>query len=133
MYRSSIELDAPDIFHQFGSVLRIQERKSGRITVNKIRRAVSSVFSAWTEWGVFDASFVDELETHFDGREIKVDTSNEKSESTKDSKEQYKDMEEEEEEVVIHEARGDWKKVSTEVERSGNKKRKKAVSLVHNK
>lgn len=128
MYRSSIELDAPDIFHQFGSVLRIQERKSGRITVNKIRRAVSSVFSAWTEWGVFDASFVDELETHFDGREIKVDTSNEKSESTKDSKEQYEDMEEEEEEVVIHEARGDWKKVSTEVERSGNKKKKKSCS-----
>lgn len=40
------------------------------MTKNKLRKAVSSVLSAWTNWSVFADYFIDELESKFEGREI---------------------------------------------------------------
>lgn len=121
MYRSTIESLAPEIFRKLGVVVKSKERSSGRITVNKLRKAVSAVLGAWTEWGVFDAAFMDELEAHFDGREVKNynKDKNEIDVGAIDSEEQQNEVveeEEEEEEIVCHEARGDWKEVSNEVD-----------------
>jgi len=131
MYRSSIESNAPEIFQKLGYVVKSKERRSGRITVNKLRMAISAVFGAWTEWGVFDAAFVDELEAHFEGREVKIDTDEDKNKSNVNaevSEEQYEDAEEE---VVIHEVRGDWKEVSNEVNESGNDNREKIIVVAN--
>ena len=96
--------------------------------MNKVRKAVSAVLGAWTEWGVYNATFVDELEHHFDGREIKkdimpeLDANTEKStelESTKD-----------EEDVVIHGERGDWTEVSNDSKRKKKKKNNAAKDAV---
>ncbi|KAG7367400.1 RRM domain containing RNA-binding protein [Nitzschia inconspicua] len=67
MYRTTIESMAPDIFSGLG---KYRESSIGRMTVNKLRRAVSAVLGAWTDWGVYNAAFMDELEAHFEGREI---------------------------------------------------------------
>jgi muconolactone delta-isomerase len=123
MYRSTIESLAPEIFRKLGVVVKSKERSSGRITVNKLRKAVSAVLGAWTEWGVFDAAFMDELDDHFEGREVKSynKDKNEIDINANDSEEQqYKDVVVEEEEIVIHEARGDWKEVSNEVDDDEN-------------
>ena len=37
-----------------------------------MRKAVSSVLSAWTNWSVYNSTFIDELEGKFEGREIVV-------------------------------------------------------------
>ena len=42
------------------------------MTKNKLRKAVSSVLSAWTNWSVYNSNFIDELESKFEGREITV-------------------------------------------------------------
>ena len=128
MYRTTIETMATDVFRDLGGVVRRKERKSGRMTMNKVRKAVSAVLGAWTEWGVYNATFVDELEHHFDGREIKkdimpdLDANTEKStelESTKD-----------EEDVVIHGERGDWTEVSNDSKRKKKKKNNAAKDAV---
>jgi len=126
LYRSSIESSAPEIFRKLGLVIKSEERRSGRITVNKLRKVISAVLGAWTEWGVFDAAFMDELEAHLEGREVKNDFNEDEKKlnvNAKDSEDQYKDVEEEE--VVIHEARGDWKEVSNEVDDRRNDIREK--------
>ena len=38
----------------------------------KLKKAVSSVLSAWVNWSVFDSSYIDELESKFEGRKISV-------------------------------------------------------------
>jgi U2-associated protein SR140 len=65
MYRTSIESMAPDIFSVLG---KYREGNNGRMTINKLRKAVSAVLGAWTDWGVYNAAFMDELESHFEGR-----------------------------------------------------------------
>jgi U2-associated protein SR140 len=67
MYRSTIEAMAPEVFQSLG---KYRERNIGRMTINKLRKAVSSVLGAWTEWGVYNATFMDELEAHFEGKEV---------------------------------------------------------------
>mmetsp|Transcript_17729 Transcript_17729/g.20449 ORF Transcript_17729/g.20449 Transcript_17729/m.20449 type:complete len:587 (+) Transcript_17729:584-2344(+) len=115
MYRSSIESSAPEIFRKLGFVIKSEERRSGRITVNKLRKVISAILAAWTEWGVFDAAFMDELEAHLEGREVKNDFNKDENKLNVNAKD-CEDVEEEEEVVVIHEARGDWKEVSNEVD-----------------
>ena len=46
------------------------------MTKNKLRKAVSSVLGAWTNWSVYNSTFIDELESKFEGREISRNTSN---------------------------------------------------------
>ena len=40
------------------------------MTKNKLRKAVSSVLGAWTNWSVYNSTFIDDLESKFEGREI---------------------------------------------------------------
>jgi U2-associated protein SR140 len=40
--------------------------------MNKLRKAVSSVLGAWTNWSVYNSTFIDELENKFEGREVNV-------------------------------------------------------------
>lgn len=126
MFRTTIESMAAETFRILGRIVRRKERSSGRITVNKLRKAVSAVLGAWTEWGVYQASFLDDLEAHFEGREVKSN----KNELKKDENNGKKETEGDEifddaEEVVIHGPRGDWKEVSDEVKKSRDKKTKK--------
>lgn len=57
---------SPDVFESLGN------HGGGRMTKNKLRKAVSSVLSAWTNWSVYNFTFIDELESKFEGREISV-------------------------------------------------------------
>ena len=92
-----------------------KERKSGRMTVNKLRRAVSAVLGAWTEWGVYNATFVDDLEAHFEGREVRHDRSDDLHDfdASRDIAE-CPEHTEVQDDVVIHGQRGDWEEVSDE-------------------
>jgi U2-associated protein SR140 len=42
------------------------------MTKNKLRKAVSSVLGAWTNWSVYNSTFIDELESKFEGREVNI-------------------------------------------------------------
>jgi len=66
-YRDAIEKMSPEIFASLG---RHGNGRAGRMTMAKLRKAVSSVLSAWVNWSVFDSSYVDELESKFEGREV---------------------------------------------------------------
>lgn len=68
-YRDAIEKMAPEIFESLG---RHGNGRAGRIVMAKLKRAVSSVLSAWVNWSVFDSSYIDELESKFEGRKISV-------------------------------------------------------------
>jgi U2-associated protein SR140 len=68
-YRDSIEKMSPEIFASLG---RHGNGRAGRMTMAKLRKAVSSVLSAWVNWSVFDSSYIDDLESKFEGRKIAV-------------------------------------------------------------
>ena len=67
IYRTQIEKMAPDIFFCLGKT----RDRAGRITMNKLRKAVSTVLGAWTDWSVYDPAFIDDLDARFQGQEIK--------------------------------------------------------------
>ena len=66
-YRDSIEKISPDIFSSFGN----HSANLGRMTRNKVAKAVSSVLAAWMNWSVYNPTFLDGLHARFEGREIK--------------------------------------------------------------
>jgi hypothetical protein len=68
LYRDAIERMAPDIFTGLG---KHGDGKIGRITMNKLSMAVSTVLDAWANWSVYNPTFLDELHARFEGREIK--------------------------------------------------------------
>jgi U2-associated protein SR140 len=68
-YRDAIEKMSPEIFESLG---RHGNGRAGRIVMAKLKKAVSSVLSAWVNWSVFDSSYIDELESKFEGRKISV-------------------------------------------------------------
>jgi U2-associated protein SR140 len=113
MYRSTIEAMAPEIFRSLG---KYRESSIGRMTINKMRRAVSAVLCAWTDWGVYNVTFMDELEAHYEGREVKHDTgidvegSAPVEEDTKMS--DPLDQSEEEGQFITSGPRGDWVEVT---------------------
>ena len=55
---------SPDVFESLG------RHGGGRMTKNRLRKVVSSVLSAWTNWSVYNFTFIDELESKFEGRII---------------------------------------------------------------
>ncbi len=61
---------SPDVFQSLG------QHGGGRLTKNKLRKAVSSVLGAWTNWSVYNSTFIDELENKFEGREVSANTLN---------------------------------------------------------
>ena len=46
------------------------------MTKNKLRKAVSSVLGAWTNWSVYNSTFIDDLENKFEGRETSKSVDN---------------------------------------------------------
>jgi U2-associated protein SR140 len=65
-YRDAIERMSPEVFESLG---KHGNGKAGRMTMNRLRNAVSSVLSAWTNWSVYNTNFLDLLECRFEGRE----------------------------------------------------------------
>ena len=72
IHTDAIEAMSPDVFESLG------RHGGGRMTKNKLRKAVSSVLSAWTNWSVYNSTFMDELEGKFEGRKISVSVNVEK-------------------------------------------------------
>ena len=116
-YRDSIETMAPDVFEGLG------KHGGGRMTMNKLRKAVSSVLSAWTNWSVFNSDFIDELECKFEGREIVVtgklnDEQNQKDDDDKETDVQSADavMKEDRHAAISTTPRGTWTSATNEVD-----------------
>jgi U2-associated protein SR140 len=65
-YRDAIESMSPEVFESLG---KHGDGKAGRMTMNRLRNAVSSVLSAWTNWSVYNTNFLDLLECRFEGRD----------------------------------------------------------------
>jgi U2-associated protein SR140 len=113
MYRSTIESMAPEIFRSLGSY---RDKNVGRMTINKLRKAVSTVLGAWTEWGVYNPVFLDELEAHFDGKEFKAEGAEDDSVGGNDkprAQEEDTYVPESMGDAVVSGPRGDWTAVPT--------------------
>jgi hypothetical protein len=68
LYRDAIERMAPNVFTSLG---KHGDGKVGRITMNKLSMAVSTVLDAWGNWSVYNPTFLEEMQARFEGREIK--------------------------------------------------------------
>lgn len=111
MYRDALEKMAPEIFTSLG---RHGSGQVGRMTMNKLRTAVSTVLGAWTEWSVYNPAFLDELEARFSGKEIKREEpqDNPSAEEINTATTETEKVVEEQAEVIIKQARGDWTEVA---------------------
>jgi U2-associated protein SR140 len=67
MYRDAIERMSPDVFRSMGEFAR---DNFGRMSRERLASAISAILAAWTNWGVYDPAFLDELQAGFEGREI---------------------------------------------------------------
>ena len=105
-YRDAIEKMAPSVFASLGEH---GDAARGRMTRHKLQLAIRAVLAAWTNWSVFDPSFLDELEACFDSREI-IKVAPSKEDTIEDAV--VKDEEKEETDVIILSARGDWTDVN---------------------
>lgn len=65
-YRDAVEAMSPEVFESLG---KHGNGKAGRLTMNRLKNAVGSVLSAWTNWSVYNTNFLDQLECLFEGRE----------------------------------------------------------------
>ena len=67
-YRDAVEQMAPQVF---GSMGKEQQAKLnlnlGRMSMNKLRRAIQRVLGAWAHWSVYTQDFMEELESRFEG------------------------------------------------------------------
>jgi U2-associated protein SR140 len=107
-YRDAIEKMAHDVFYSLG-----QHGGMSRMTKHKMQTAVRTILSAWTNWSVFDHSFLDELETRFEGREI-IKKEPIKIEAVEEKEEEH--AQEPEKETIILAPPGDWVEVNEEEE-----------------
>jgi len=114
-YRDAIEVMAPSLFASLGS----HGARSGRMTRNKLRRAVNAVIEAWNKWSVYNPGFLEELEAQFEGKETNASTStdktnnlsasaNENDESETQSEAKNSQTGNEEKTVSAPVPRGDW-------------------------
>ena len=111
-YRDAIEKMAPAVFASLG---QHGDVPLSRMTRHKIQMAVRAVLAAWTNWSVFDHTFLDELEASFEcGKIIKIVPV--KAEMIE--KEEEKEAEKEEKETIILSARGDWTEVNEDEEKT---------------
>lgn len=78
-YRDAVERMSPDIFASLGQ--HGDNVNVGRMRFNKLKTAAYGVLSAWTNWSVFDHTFINELESRLEGREIVADTVMEEEQS----------------------------------------------------
>jgi len=66
-YRDAVEQMAPKVF---GSMGNENDQIQGRMSMNKLRRAVQKVLAAWAHWSVYTQEFIQELEARFEGTPI---------------------------------------------------------------
>lgn len=67
LYRDAIEQMFPEVLTSMGNFAR---DNIGRMSTERLASAISGIFAAWINWGVFDYGFLDELQARFEGREI---------------------------------------------------------------
>ena len=119
LYRDAIERMSPDIFASLG---KHGEGKVGRMTFLKLKTAVKSILSAWTNWSVYNPVFIDELEARFDGRELPLSTNakdviqDESLEEEKSPHTEIDGMGDPVDIVTVNKPRGDWKEVTDELQ-----------------
>jgi U2-associated protein SR140 len=116
LYRDAIERMAPDVFASLG---KHGNGKIGRMTFMKLKTAVSSILSAWTNWSVYNPTFIDELEVRFYCREVapSAKSSNdtaEKSSSPPPNDTDHADDVPVAETATVLKPRGDWKEVAVD-------------------
>lgn len=117
IYRDALEKMAPEIFTSLG---RHGSGHVGRMTMNKLKTAVSTVLGAWTEWSVYNPTFLDELEARFAGKEISTESKNIVDKDNMETLPLHTDQKTEiETEVVIKQARGDWTEVASDEDEDG--------------
>jgi len=68
-YRDAVEQMAPKVF---GSMGNENDQIQGRMSMNKLRRAVQKVLAAWAHWSVYTQEFIQELEARFEGTPIET-------------------------------------------------------------
>jgi hypothetical protein len=66
-FRDAIERMAPDVFASFGK--HGIATGLGRMSKNKLASSVGSVLGEWTNWGVYNPLFLDQVHARFEGRE----------------------------------------------------------------
>lgn len=124
-YRDAIHKMMPRVLMHWRELFH----KEGRWTQQKISLALSSVLAAWTNWSVFDAAYMDELQARWEGKEVSTPTpqprapgksvanpSGEHSDDTHSSRSDV-DAEKEDNEIGHRISRpvGDWSLVEDEV------------------
>lgn len=119
MYRDAIEKMAMDVFSSLGKK-DARDGSIGRMTMHKLRMAVKSVLGAWTEWSVYNPSFLDELEARFDGREVIAEVSK-KDDEVSEVNDEIGQKEAKPVEIIIKTPQGDWTEV-VESDTNGNGK-----------
>jgi U2-associated protein SR140 len=117
MYRDALEKMAPEIFTALG---KHGGNNVGRMTMNKLRNAVSSVLGAWTEWSVYNPAFLDELEARFDGREVKETPAVEANDVVEEPKTIEDQDIKEAPEIIINQPQGGWTEVDDESDIASN-------------
>uniref|UniRef100_A0A7S2XVM5 CID domain-containing protein n=1 Tax=Attheya septentrionalis TaxID=420275 RepID=A0A7S2XVM5_9STRA len=119
-FRDAIESMAPAVFTSLG---KHGQGMAGRMTMNKLRTAVSSVLSAWTNWSVYNHTFLDELHAHFEGRDPaeiskKAKSKSNNEEDTEVSAQGPSDESSERDDHNVSEGpRGDWSEVDENLNR----------------
>lgn len=122
MYRDAIEKMAADVFTSLG---RNNSRDGGigRMTMNKLRMAIKSVLGAWTEWSVYNPTFMDELEARFEGKEIKEEVVEVLEKLDKPEVED--EIKPEPVEVITTAPQGDWTMLSEDAKSNAAKRKRK--------
>lgn len=122
MYRDAVEKMAAEVFTSLGR----NNSRDGRMTMNKLRMAVKSVLGAWTEWSVYNPTFMDELEARFEGKEIK-------KEAIEDVEKAEAEVEEESTpepvEVITTAPQGGWTMLSEDANSNAAKRKKKKKTV----
>lgn len=114
LYRSAIEDMAPDVFSSLGCH---GKGRLGRMTLNKLKTAVSAVLSAWTNWSVYNPTFLDELHDRFEGREVvppKEESEEDEDALGSEPPQSTDEGSDADVAVITDKPRGDWTEVTTD-------------------
>jgi U2-associated protein SR140 len=116
LYRDAIQQMASDVFASLG-LYAGNESSLGRMSRGRLSTAVHSVLAAWTNWGVFDHVFLDELQARFEGREIVAEKISVEEPNTQETEEKVKENPSSRNQTtcVVSKPRGDWTDVTHDV------------------
>lgn len=116
-YRDAIQQMAPEVFASLG----VTVNSAGRLTQSKMSKAVTNVLAAWTNWSVYNHTFLYELQARFEGKDIsaikalKDENDHNPTEDNDPLAKEERQREKEAQDVAAQVAstvpRGDWKEV----------------------